>query len=217
MRPVYRRVWLPPSRGLGDDASRLTQWTALPLVFVVLHSVAGADERADVPNDAKSVAVENRINVRGGLASSNHNGRPTICVDVRLASEVGLETCGTGAGLFGDVDGADMAHFRGSYAFLRIGIDDATTLRVRGSAGFAELQVGVDRPGFTFRGPDAARGAVSGPEMSLSAQLLAPIYNGFDFVFTGTAGLAWFRRADELVVPQQDLQPFVSLEAGIGW
>lgn len=51
----------------------------------------------------------------------------------------------------------------------------------------------------------------------MSAQLLAPIYNGFDFVLTGTAGLAWFQRADELVVPKSELQPFVSIEAGIGW
>ncbi len=67
-------------------------------------------------------------------------------------------------------------------------------LRVRGAVGFAELHVGVDRPGFTFDGPDDARGTVSGPEGSVSAQLLAPIYNSFDFVLTGAAGLAWFQR-----------------------
>ncbi len=47
----------------------------------------------DVPTDpAHAVSVENRINLRGGIASSDRNGR-----------DVGLETCCTGAGLFGDV------------------------------------------------------------------------------------------------------------------
>lgn len=188
------------------------------LALVVLPALALADDRVDVPTDpASAISVENRINLRGGIASTDRNGRPTICVDVRLAFEVGLETCGTGAGLFGEIDGTDMAHFRASYAFLRRRLDETTTLRVRGALGFAELQVGVDRPGFTFDGPDDARGAVSGPEGSISAQLLAPIDDGFDFVLTGTAGLAWFQRANELVVPKSELQPFVSIEAGIGW
>lgn len=39
----------------------------------------------------------------------------------------------------------------------------------------------------------------------------------FDFVLTGMAGLAWFQRADDLLVPKSELQPFVSIEAGIGW
>ena len=188
------------------------------LAFVALPALARADDRIDDPIEpARTGFVENRINLRGGIASSDRNGRPTICVDVRIAFEIGLETCGTGAGLFGDVEGTDMAHFRASYAFLRRPLDNAMTVRVRGAVGFAEMQVGVDRPGFTFDGPDNARGAVSGPEGSVSAQLLAPIYNGFDFVLTGTAGLAWFQHADALVVPKSELQPFLSIEAGIGW
>lgn len=185
---------------------------------VALSTLARANDRVDVPSDSDRPPplIENRVNVRGGLASSDRNGRPTICVDVRLAFEIGLETCGTGAGVVGDVDGTDMAHFRASYAFVRGRLDDAT-VRVRGGVGFAELQVGLDRPGFTFDGPDDAKGAVSGPEVSVSAQLLSPIYRGFDFVITGTAGLALFRRADELVVPKGELQPFVSIEAGMGW
>lgn len=210
-----------PDRLAGSDERFMihvvSRPTTISAVLVACVAAARADDHVDVPTESANAApVENRINVRGGIASSDHNGRPTICVDVRIAFDVALETCGTGAGLVGDVSGADMAHFRAHYAFLRGRFDEAT-LRVRGGVGFAELQVGLDRPGFTFDGPDDSRGAVSGPEISLSAQMLAPIYKGFDFVLTGTAGLAVFRRADELVVPQGELQPFISIEAGIGW
>ena len=135
---------------------------------------------------------------------------------MRVAFDVGVESCGTGSGVWGDSNGVEMAHFRASYTFIRRQLEHAA-LRVRGGAGLAELQVGIDRPGLSVGGPEAGRGAVTGPEVSVSAQLLLRAYKDVDFVLTGTAGVAAFRRADELVVPQSNVQPFISVEAGIGW
>lgn len=160
--------------------------------------------------------VNNRVNLRAGVASTDTNGKPTICVDVRLVSNLGLETCGTGGGVLHDAEGTDMAHFRATYGFLHRPVGKMTA-QLRGGLGFAELQVGLDRPGFAFGGPDRDRGAVAGPEASVSGQLLAPVVSGIDFVLTGTAGVAVFRRADELVVPKGNVQPFISIEAGFGW
>ena len=196
----------------------LVRRTLLALAIIAgLRMPALADEPVDaVPDGHASIPIQNRINLRGGVASTDRNGRPTICLDVRVAFDVGVESCGTGSGVWGDSNGVEMAHFRASYAFIRRQLEHAA-LRVRGGAGLAELQVGVDRPGLSVGGPEAGRGAVTGPEVSVSAQLLMRAYKDVDFVLTGTAGVAAFRRADELIVPQSNVQPFISVEAGIGW
>lgn len=196
-------------------SARARRWGVL--ILIGLPASAFADEPVEtVPDRKVATALENRINLRAGVASTDRNGRPTICLDVRIAFEIGLESCGTGSGVWGDSNGVEMAHFRASYAFVRRQLEHGA-VRVRGGAGLAELQVGVDRPGLSLGGPEAGRGAVTGPEMSLSAQLLLPAYKGFDFVVTGTAGVATFRHADQLVVRQGSVQPFISVEAGIGW
>ena len=79
------------------------------------------------------------------------------------------------------------------------------------------MQVGKDDPGFVFTGVNKDGGSTSGPEAVLSAQWLLPMYKGFDFVVTGTAGLAYFAHAEELATTKSDVQGFASIEAGIGW
>lgn len=160
--------------------------------------------------------VVNRLNFRVGAATTDQNGHPTICMDVRVYMGFGVESCGTGQAILHNDPGAEMAHFRATYAFLERNVWKGTA-HVRGGLGFAEMQVGIDNPGFVFGSPDADKGSVSGPEASLSAQMLLPLYKGVDFVMTGTAGLAYFSHAGELAATKSDLQPFVSVEAGVGW
>jgi hypothetical protein len=188
------------------------------VVLAVSWPGMGAAEEVDdgAAPDGERPAVTNRVNLRVGAATTDDNGRPTICVDVRIAWRIGVEGCGTGQAVLHDEAGLEMAHFRATYSILERPVWKGTGL-VRGGLGFAEMQVGVDHPGFQFGSPDADRGSVAGPEASLSGQLLLPIYKGFDFVLTGTAGLAYFSHADELIRTKSDLQSFVSVEAGIGW
>lgn len=160
--------------------------------------------------------IVNRLNLRVGAASTDRNGHPTICMDVRVYRGFGIESCGTGQAILHNDPGLEMAHFRATYSFLERNLWKGTA-HVRGGLGFAEMQVGVDNPGFVFGAPDADKGSVSGPEGSLSAQMLLPLYKGVDFVMTGTAGLAYFAHAGELAATKSDLQPFVSVEAGVGW
>lgn len=190
---------------------------ALALVLVV-PALARADEPVDQgsadPGDHPPIV--NRINLRVGNASTDTNGRPTICLDVRVYGRFGVESCGTGQAILHNDPGNEMAHFRATYSIADRSLWKGT-LHARGGLGFAEMQVGVDHPGFNFGSPDADRGSVAGPEASLSAQWLLPLYKGFDFVVTGTAGLAYFARADELATTKSDVQGFASIEAGIGW
>jgi hypothetical protein len=158
----------------------------------------------------------NRINLRIGGATSDSTGRPTICVDVRVWSGLGVETCGTGQGVIHEEAGRQLAHFRATWAL----VERATPTgigRLRGGVGWAELQVGVDRLGFQFGQPGPEGVAVAGPEAALQGQWLVPLGKGIEAIASFTAGVAVFAAADQLVEPQRNVQPFASVEVGVGW
>jgi len=159
----------------------------------------------------------NRLNMRFGGATSDDTGRPTICLDVRIIAGFGIESCGTGQAIIHNEPGREMAHFRGTWTFLQKHTTRGTG-KLRAGAGFAEMQVGQDHPGFHFGEPDSVdRGSVAGPEAVLQAQWLVPLGVGIEAVTSVTAGLAVFSEADKLVIPQDAVQPFVSFEIGVGW
>lgn len=179
---------------------------------------ARADREAAEPGaGARATPATNRINLRVGSATSDSNGRPTICLDVRVFGAFGVESCGTGQAILHDEAGREMAHFRATWTVLTRHTDRGTG-KLRAGAGFAELQVGVDHPGFRFGSPDEVdRGAVAGPEAIVQGQWLVPLARGVEAVASLTAGVAAFAKADELVLPQRAVQPFVSFELGLGW
>ena len=202
----------------------------LALVAVAMPAIAHADGEAlpqrgeALPRDGETAGsavgpdpAGNRINLRVGNATSDSTGRPTICVDVRIMRGFGAETCGTGQGVIHDQAGTELAHFRGTFSF-RSRRTSTGTAKLRGGVGFAELQVGVDHPGFHFGEPDAVeRGSVAGPEAVVQAQYLVPLGKGIEAIASLTAGVAVFANADKLVSPQSNTQPFVSGEIGFGW
>jgi hypothetical protein len=197
-----------PSAALATAALATTALAAGP---------ARADGESLEPGAAdRAPPVTNRINVRIGGASTDRNGRPTICLDVRVVGALGVESCGTGQAILHDDPGREMAHFRGTWTLITRHTGGGTA-KLRAGAGFAELQIGIDHPGFLFGSPDQDRGSISGPEAVVQGQWLLPFSRRFEAVASLTAGAAAFARADELVVPQRTVQPFVSLELGVGW
>ena len=203
-----------PRRGIVPAVRRV-----LVLALIAVPALAHADDPTD-DGSGKAASdhppIHNRLNFRVGFASSDLNGRPTICLDVNIAFGFGVESCGTGQQLIHNDPGQEMSHYRINYTAVERSLWKGT-LHARGGLGFSEMQVGHDNPGFVFGSPDADRGSVSGPEAAISAQWLAPLYKGFDFVVTGTAGLAYFAHASELATTKSELQSFASIEAGIGW
>jgi hypothetical protein len=192
----------------------------LALALVV---AAAAPARADEPIETEpgttnaSAPTPNRVNLRLGNATSDSTGRPTICLDVRIWRGLGVESCGTGQGIIHDQAGSELAHFRATWSVYERATS-AGTGRIRGGVGWAELQVGVDHPGFHFGEPDQVdRGSVAGPEAAVQGQWLVPLGKGIEAVASVTAGLAMFANADKLVTPQSNVQPFASLELGLGW
>jgi hypothetical protein len=196
------------------------------VLLVALATVAAAGRRAhaqvtpaseDGAGDTEpSTPVANRLNLRLGSATSDSTGRPTICLDVNVAAGFGVESCGTGQGILHDETGTELAHFRATFSFLSRATPSGTG-RLRAGVGWAELQVGVDHAGFRFNTPDIERGSVAGPEAALQGQWLVPLAKGVEAIASVTAGAAVFANADQLVVPKNNVQPFVSFELGLGW
>ncbi len=174
-------------------------------------------ESAEPGTGDRAAPSTNRLNLRFGGASSDSTGRPTICLDVRIVAGLGVESCGTGQAIIHNEAGREMAHFRATWTLLQRHTDRGTG-KLRAGAGFAELQVGVDHPGFHFGSPDQIdRGSVAGPEAVVQGQWLVPLGRGVEAIASLTAGAAAFSGAGELVVPQRAVQPFVALELGLGW
>jgi hypothetical protein len=188
---------------------------AIALLFA--GGIAHADETLEPGTTDGSAPTPNRINFRLGTSTSDDTGNPTICLDVRLWRGLGVESCGTGQSIIHNDVGRELAHFRATWAVFERGTSSGTG-RLRAGVGFAELQVGIDRPGFHFGDPDAVeRGSVAGPEAALQGQWLVPLGKGVEAVASFTAGLAFFASADKLVTPQSSTQPFASFEIGLGW
>lgn len=188
-------------------------------VLLSLLLIASPALAEDAPGTTTATAqpASNRFNLRLGSSSSDETGRPTICLDVSIIRGFGIESCGTGQAIIHNEAGTEMAHFRANYTFLTHATPSGTG-RLRGGLGFAELQVGVDRPGFKFGDPDRVdRGSVAGPEASLQAQWLVPLEADVEAVISLTGGVAIFASADKLIIPQNSAQPFVSAEIGLGW
>jgi hypothetical protein len=185
-------------------------------LVLVAPAIAHADESLE-PGTSRATPTPNRLNMRLGSATSDDTGRPTICLDVRIVRGFGIESCGTGQGVIHDEVGSELAHFRGTWSFFEHATPTGTG-RLRGGIGWAELQVGVDHPGFKFGDPDSVdRGSVAGPEAAVQGQWLVPLGKGVEAIASFTAGVAVFASADKLIEPRSNVQPFASVEVGLGW
>lgn len=174
----------------------------------------GSDDSGD--DDAALLRrSSNRANLRLGMASSDSNGRPVVCLEVRAVAALSLEGCGTGNGFLHDSPGASLTHFRGKWLLVQRVVSRGV-LRAQLGAGLAELQIGSDRPGFVVA-PDARDVEAAGPEGVLAVQWLRPMGGGWEFIVNTSAGLAWIPGADELDPGQGTLHPFVGFEMGAGW
>jgi hypothetical protein len=201
--------------------TRVVRGSAISLLVGMLGlasaTSARADESIEPGTSTGARPTPNRVNLRLGNATSDSTGRPTICVDVRIWAGLGVESCGTGQGIIHDEPGQELAHFRATWSVLERATS-AGTGRLRGGIGWAELQVGVDHPGFHFGDPDKTdRGSVAGPEAAVQAQWLVPLSAGVEVIASVTGGVAVFADADKLITPQNNVQPFASFELGLGW
>lgn len=216
-RPNTRAL---PLRELHVDALDLVEyflgvWQSSGLLVFLVATTAAAQPAEPTTEPASDAPPTHRANLRLGLASSDAVNRPTVCLEVFALWATSVEGCGTGSGILHDEVGRQMAHFRvnvpvrrdawfGGWSSVRVGV------------GFAELEVGPDRPGFDFGDPDQPN-SVAGPDAAASVQWLRSLGSGVELVATGTVGVAWFSGAGQLQRPQDQAQPYIAFEIGAGW
>ena len=145
------------------------------------------------------------------------NGKMNVCGEVRVVGSFSIEGCGTAPGLLHDEPNREVSHYRIKAKAFEY-YDGDLQVQLQFAAGFAEFQIGKDKPGFFFGDP-AGNGKVetAGPEGSLSMQWMLPVHSGLDFVADLTAGMAWFQRLPEIDPNLDRLHPFVDVTLGIGW
>jgi glucose/arabinose dehydrogenase len=160
--------------------------------------------------------VRSYFNLRVGAASSNQNGKPEVCGEVNPIALLSVESCGTGADIWSDGNGVQIAHLRTNVRLFAPRVGDAV-LEPRLGAGIAELQVAPDDPGLKVSSTGPRRVETAGPEAAASLRLLYPTAYGIEAVAALSAGLAYFAHARELVQPQRPWQPFVGASLGAGF
>ena len=182
-----------------------------------LGSPAFAQPRDSAPgSDDTQADTSNWFNVRIGGATLGADDYAVICVEATPWKLLSLETCGTGAGLFRELRGVDVAHFRAKWSVFQHK-QQAGQLRVQAGLGVAELEVGPDEPGLSFGRLPPNAVETAGPEATASIQYLMPLGHGVEALLNLTAGFAWMPYAPDLVNPQDEWQPFVGFDVGAGW
>ncbi len=186
--------------------------------FVTAPAFAQAEtiELQAAPPPAMSEPIRNWVNLRVGAQGSELREASNMCLEIAPLAILSVEACGTGSRVLYPSSSAEMSHWR-MYGTLYEWEYEKAWLRPRIGAGFAELQVAADSPGFFFGGTDPNRAETAGPEGVASLQMLYPLVGGLEVVAEMNVGVAWLRHAGDLVRPMNDIQPFGGLTVGLGW
>jgi hypothetical protein len=187
------------------------------ILGVLFPVLAWADQPASQPiTPEEEGAPRHYGNLRIGASSATQNGRPELCLDVAPLPFLSIEGCGTGAGFLHQDPQPELAHFRAKWKLADI---EAGKLWVQPQlmAGFAEMQVREDVPGFQFRGVSESGSATAGAEVGASVRTLMPSKNGVEFVTEMSAAAAWLPHAEQLIIPQSKVQPSFTISFGVGF
>ncbi len=169
---------------------------------------------AGKPAKEASEPPRNYVNLTMG-ASTGTVG-PVICGEVAPLAVLAVAACGNGSGVLYDQGMAEIAHFRATFTPISWHLRELW-FQPRLSLGIAEMQVGVDAPGFDFGGTGPTGMATAGPEAGAALRGLWPIYKGLEVVSELSLGLAYFSSARELVRPQSTWQPSATVSLGVGF
>jgi hypothetical protein len=191
-------------------------------LFVVPGTGAADDRSGEGPailgvSDRDALLELTFVSLRVGVASSLPGSRPNLCGEIAPSTVLSFEACGNGGGFLHREGGGDFAHFRVNASPLQISIDDSLRLAPRVGVGFSELEVGQDDPGFVFGPPAGIANSTSGPEVSSSIEARSESFLGFELIGALTVGVAYFRYAPRLSLPERPVQPFAAAELGVGW
>lgn len=187
------------------------------LLLLGLFFNPAPNERSFKDRSQASQPPRLRATVRAGASQEAGETRQELCLAISPLSRWALESCGTGAGfLAAHGSGPDMAHFRLRYRAMERPFQGGWVL-LGLQAGFAELEVGEDAPGFHFNsaGPNGLETAGPAAGASLRwAKRLRP----WLLLFSELNGnLTYLPHAPQLRSPQSVWQPTLSFSLGLGF
>jgi hypothetical protein len=166
-------------------------------------------------------AVDDRprdyVNFRvGATAVGELGGRAEMCLEVSPLPFLSVEGCGNGSGLLHGEDAPEVAHFRAKVrlASLRRG---SLWIEPQLGAGFAELQLGRDAPGFHFSGTDPDGLETSGFEGTAAVRTILPLSPSWDAIAVVSFSVAYLPHAPQLARPLAPVQPSLAVSVGVGF
>ncbi|MCB9676711.1 MAG: hypothetical protein H6737_16460 [Alphaproteobacteria bacterium] len=187
------------------------------MILALLALTASADDEV-VKNRTfvrKPVAGRPVFDLRIG-AQSIDGRHPYMCGEGNPLAWLSIEACGTGAGIFHQSPGYDMAHFRTRVRALH-GETGRADLDLLVGAGFAEVQSTTDQAGFRFgRQPEGAVEA-AGAEGSVSVKGRFFTTPGTYLVADVNAGAAVIPGAPQVFGRGGPVVPFATATVGLGF
>ena len=189
----------------------------LSLVFLAGLNTPLEDERQFDGRHRTTEAPRLRATVRVGASQEQSETRQELCLSVSPVTRWSLESCGTGAGFLSPTSASpDLAHFR-----LRYRAWSRNTQRgwlfAGLQAGFAELEIGEDDPGFHFSSVGPRGLETAGPSAGASLRWTRPLRRGLHFIGEFNTNLAYFPHAPDLQRPLSIWHPSLSLSIGLGF
>jgi hypothetical protein len=184
------------------------------LIAVLLIAAAAP---VDVLEDNAHVApARNFVNLRFGGTAGGAAGTPAVCLETTPLEMIGVEACGNGSGFLHHENTPEIAQFKAKVRGPAYKRDDLWIEPWLG-AGFAELQIADDAPGFYFTSTGPRGVETAGPLVMLDVRALMPLGGGFELVGDVAAGGAFFVEAPRLAVPQSPWQLLVTASLGVGF
>lgn len=178
--------------------------------------VHAEDDSGDEESPSAKGQGRTYVNARVGFASSDANHLPQICMEVAPIAFLSVEACGTGAQVWHERPEPEMSHYRLKGRVLSLPVR-RFVLQSFVSAGFAELSVGADQAGFSFRSPSEGRASTAGGELGLSVRALCPLSSGLELLTDASFDLAYLPHAPDLVSARASVQPTVAISMGVGF
>lgn len=205
----------PACTACGEDGQLCTE-TACPEGCELRQMANGTMSCASGPKPEADI-VELNLTVRVGGSLSLEALTPAVCIEALFVGPLSAQACGSGRGLLLDKRDTtpELTHYR-----VRLRLARASRGRLWLTpivqAGMSELRAGAIDAGY-LPGRGSSRELALGPGLGVALQLLWPLGKGLALVGDIHLEAAWIPRADELVLPQEALQPSLGATLGIGF
>jgi hypothetical protein len=204
----------------GDRAFAFACGWAFALLVAPAHEARAAaparDERAADGEHGDGEPPRTYVALRAGASTGNLSGQPEVCGEVAPLSFLSIVACGTGSGLWTASPGREISHYRVDVHLPALRLGEASVKALVG-AGFSELQLAADDPGFRFSSTGPRGLETAGASAATTLRGSWPVASGFEALADLTLGVAHFPEAGRLAQPQPTVLPFLSLGVGAGF